>query len=249
MSCAAATCAARRRSSCCTATCTTRVISDGRDRHAHRVPRRVLLRSIERDDRGLQRRHRRAFPQARQRRCNLDEAAALQRQAARPGGARADARRRHEDGGRSSSTPKRSRPPGDPNFQSEADRAAIVTLHRWSFLDRDREAATTSSSSSPRTSPSSRRSSSPIRRSPSSRCRCPIATTRKAAVARRRQASRREGRHALRRDHRRPEGHPDHLDPHAAAGQRGGVARARGVHHQHPHRSRHGASARRRSPR
>ena len=25
-------------------------------------------------------------------------------------------------------------PAGDPNFQSEADRAAIVTLHRWSFL-------------------------------------------------------------------------------------------------------------------
>jgi SpoVK/Ycf46/Vps4 family AAA+-type ATPase len=26
-------------------------------------------------------------------------------------------------------------PAGDPNFQSEADRAAIVTLHRWSFLE------------------------------------------------------------------------------------------------------------------
>src|SRR5947199_9501030 len=25
-------------------------------------------------------------------------------------------------------------PAGDPNFQSEADRAAVVTLHRWSFL-------------------------------------------------------------------------------------------------------------------
>src|SRR6185503_9362396 len=25
-------------------------------------------------------------------------------------------------------------PAGDPNFQSEGDRAAIVTLHRWSFL-------------------------------------------------------------------------------------------------------------------
>ena len=25
-------------------------------------------------------------------------------------------------------------PAGDPNFQSEADRAAIVTLHRWSSL-------------------------------------------------------------------------------------------------------------------
>jgi len=26
-------------------------------------------------------------------------------------------------------------PAGDPNFQSEADRAAVVTLHRWSFLE------------------------------------------------------------------------------------------------------------------
>jgi AAA+ superfamily predicted ATPase len=26
-------------------------------------------------------------------------------------------------------------PAGDPNFQSEADRAAIITLHRWSFLE------------------------------------------------------------------------------------------------------------------
>ena len=26
-------------------------------------------------------------------------------------------------------------PAGDPNFQSEADRAALVTLHRWSFLE------------------------------------------------------------------------------------------------------------------
>ena len=25
-------------------------------------------------------------------------------------------------------------PAGDPNFQSDGDRAAIVTLHRWSFL-------------------------------------------------------------------------------------------------------------------
>ena len=25
-------------------------------------------------------------------------------------------------------------PAGDPNFQSDADRAAVVTLHRWSFL-------------------------------------------------------------------------------------------------------------------
>src|SRR5207253_1456742 len=25
-------------------------------------------------------------------------------------------------------------PAGDPNFQSESDRAAVVTLHRWSFL-------------------------------------------------------------------------------------------------------------------
>jgi len=26
-------------------------------------------------------------------------------------------------------------PAGDPNFQSEGDRAAVVTLHRWSFLE------------------------------------------------------------------------------------------------------------------
>ena len=41
-------------------------------------------------------------------------------------------------------------PAGDSNFQSEGDRAAIVTLHRWSFLPRS-SAATTSSFSSPKT--------------------------------------------------------------------------------------------------
>ena len=62
-------------------------------------------------------------------------------------------------------------PAGDPAFQADADRAAVITFQRWSFCRRS-TGTTTWCCSSRRTSPRFRRRSSRTPRSVSSRSRC-----------------------------------------------------------------------------
>ncbi len=120
-------------------------------------------------------------------------------------------------------------PAGDPNFQADADRASIVTLHRWSSLPeierRDNVVLLVTenlSELSPKlvSNPKVAVVEVPM----------PDAETRAAAASARQPEARRARRAPLRGDHRRAEGRADHLDPRAAARCRGGDARARGVH-------------------
>ena len=98
-------------------------------------------------------------------------------------------------------------PTGDPAFQADADRAAAVMLHRWSFLpaiERGDNVVLLIAENLTDFAQAGEQPEGGGRRGADAR---PRGAARRGAA--RRPAPRRQGRRALRRDHRRPEGDPD----------------------------------------
>ena len=128
-------------------------------------------------------------------------------------------------------------PAGDPAFQADSDRAAIITLQRWSFLPEIDRAdnlvllvAENLSELSPKlvSNPKVGVVEVPM----------PDLDAQARGDSPGRPEADRQGRRPLRGGHGGPEGDPDRLDPGAASGLRGRRARSRGVHRGHPGRER-----------